>query len=200
MVHQTFQGESAPTLGRSDGVYHIATVWFLSSAVVKATNTINIYLRIWRHFMCWALRFQKLILFWIWRHHGIALWHHGDGAWHHALLLMTVSNVNCSADVTKVLLHEKHDRVMSHHKKGHIFATHNIWVRVGFASRRNVSADNQEHTCRPHVGHVNLATWDIFQYHASISPAWHYFVCWLRTISQYVFTRPMLVECIWQLQ
>ena len=43
--------------------------------------------------------FQTLVMFWMWRHHGIALWCHGDGAWHNALFLTTASNINCWTDV-----------------------------------------------------------------------------------------------------
>ena len=45
------------------------------------------------------LRFQKSVMFWRWRRHGVALWRHGHGAWHNCLLLATASNVNCWADV-----------------------------------------------------------------------------------------------------
>ena len=44
-------------------------------------------------------RIQKLVMFWMWRHRGTALWCHGGGAWHNGLFLTTASNVNCSADV-----------------------------------------------------------------------------------------------------
>ena len=44
-------------------------------------------------------RFQKLVMFQMWCHHGIILWHHSDGAWHNGLFLTTASNVNCWTNV-----------------------------------------------------------------------------------------------------
>ena len=38
-------------------------------------------------------------MFWMWPHHGGALWHHGGGAWHNGLFLMTASNINSYAGV-----------------------------------------------------------------------------------------------------
>ena len=38
-------------------------------------------------------------MFWMWRHHEIALWRHSGGAWHNALFLTTASNDNCLPDV-----------------------------------------------------------------------------------------------------
>ena len=46
----------------------------------------------------WGLR--KPVMFWRWRHHGVALWCHGLDAGHNYLLLTTGSNFNCWADVT----------------------------------------------------------------------------------------------------
>ena len=40
-------------------------------------------------------RLQKLVVFWMWRHHAITLWRHGRGARYNALLLTTARNVNC---------------------------------------------------------------------------------------------------------
>ena len=42
-------------------------------------------------------RFRKLIMLWMWRHHGMALWCHGSGAWHNYIFLMTGININCWA-------------------------------------------------------------------------------------------------------
>ena len=44
-------------------------------------------------------RFRKPVMFWRWRHHGVALWRHGRGAGDNCLLLTTASNVKCWADV-----------------------------------------------------------------------------------------------------
>ena len=39
----------------------------------------------------WGSRFRKLVMFWMWRHHDMALWRHGGGAWHNGLILTTAS-------------------------------------------------------------------------------------------------------------
>ena len=45
-------------------------------------------------------RFEKLVMFWIWRHHYMALGRHGGGAWHKGLVLTKASsNPNSWADV-----------------------------------------------------------------------------------------------------
>ena len=44
-------------------------------------------------------RFRKLVMFWMWCHHDMALWRHGCGAWHNGLILTTASNANSWADV-----------------------------------------------------------------------------------------------------
>ena len=44
-------------------------------------------------------RYRKPVMFWRWRHHGVALWRHGRGAGDNCLLLTTASNVKCWADV-----------------------------------------------------------------------------------------------------
>ena len=36
-------------------------------------------------------RYRKPIMFWRWRHHGVALWHHGRGGWHNCLLLTQIA-------------------------------------------------------------------------------------------------------------
>ena len=43
--------------------------------------------------------FRELVMFWMWRHHEMALWRQGGGAWHSALILTTASNANSWADV-----------------------------------------------------------------------------------------------------
>ena len=35
----------------------------------------------------WDSKFGKLVMFWMWRHHDMALWRHGSGAWHNCLIL-----------------------------------------------------------------------------------------------------------------
>ena len=86
---------------RSDPVWWTVsrnyTVLFLSRDV-KNTKSINIYRWSWRRFVSNS-RFRKLVLFWMWRHHGRAFWRRGGGTWHNGLLLTTASNVNRWADV-----------------------------------------------------------------------------------------------------
>ena len=65
----------------------------------KIQNSINIYRVDLTSLNESNSRFQKPVMFWRWRHHGVALWRHGRGAWHNCLLLATASNVNCWADV-----------------------------------------------------------------------------------------------------
>ena len=67
--------------GMSGGPYHATTQYYFYP-MSKIQNLINIY--------PW---------FWMWYHHGIALWHHGNVAWHDVLFLTTASNVNSWADV-----------------------------------------------------------------------------------------------------
>ena len=44
-------------------------------------------------------RFQKLVMFRLWCHYGIALWHQGSSALHNGLFLTTSDNINCWADI-----------------------------------------------------------------------------------------------------
>ena len=44
-------------------------------------------------------RFQKLLMFWMWRYHGTTLWHHRGGAWHNGMFLTTARDVNCWAHI-----------------------------------------------------------------------------------------------------
>ena len=81
--------------------YHVITciVWFFLCRDVKNTK-FNQYLPM----VLTSLNvsdsiFLKLVMFWIWRHHDMALWRHVDDAWHNCLFLTTATNVNNWADV-----------------------------------------------------------------------------------------------------
>ena len=44
------------------------------------------------------LRFQKIVMLWLWRHHGIALWRRVGDRRHNVLFITKASNNNCWVD------------------------------------------------------------------------------------------------------
>ena len=110
-VHQISRGESAAAgliasqpraltpRGMSGGPYHVTTLFLFLSRDIKHSK-FNQYLSTVLTLLNVSNSiFRKLVLFWMWRHHGRALWRRGGGAWHNGLLLTTASNVNYWADV-----------------------------------------------------------------------------------------------------
>ena len=95
-VHQTSRRESAAADSPRDVWWTVSRnyiVLFLSRDV-KNTKFNQYSTVFWRRFNVSASRFRKLAMFWIWRHHDMAMWRHGDGAWHNGLILTTASNAN----------------------------------------------------------------------------------------------------------
>ena len=94
-VHQISRGESAADSPRDIWwtVSRNYTVLFLSRDV-KNTK-FNQYLPVdLTSLNVSNSRFRKPVMFWRWRHQGVALWRHGRSAWHNCLPLATASNVN----------------------------------------------------------------------------------------------------------
>ena len=75
------------------------TVLFLSHDV-KNTKFNQYLLMILTSLNMWDSKFRKLVMFWMWCHHDMALWCHGGGAWNNGLILMRASNGNSWADVS----------------------------------------------------------------------------------------------------
>ena len=84
---------------RFGGTYHVTTQFYFYPVMSKIKK-FNQYLPMLLTLLNVSdSRFRKIVMFWMWRHHDMALWHHGGGAWHNDLILMTASIGNSWADI-----------------------------------------------------------------------------------------------------
>ena len=84
----------------SGGPYQMTTQFNFYPVMSKLQNSINNYPWCWRRLLFLTLRLQPLVIFWMWRHHGIALWRPGSGAWNNGLFLTTVNNAGSRCRAT----------------------------------------------------------------------------------------------------